>query len=82
MRGISFTMAIRIVCGFVLGCLACLVFFWKGILKSASHDHPAGPLYLMLGCGVIGSIVTAVTVPDWQRPWYKSIRDRSRDDGA
>lgn len=69
--GFLFALTVRGVCGFVLGCLACAVFFYKGILRSFSHNNTHAPFILMLLCGVIGSVVAMCQIPHWQRPWYK-----------
>jgi hypothetical protein len=74
-----FTIAVRLICGAVLGCLACFLFFWRGILRSFSHDHIQGPLLLLLLCGGVGSLIAVFTIPYWQTPWYKGIRGRDDD---
>jgi H+/Cl- antiporter ClcA len=75
-----FTIGVRFVCGIVLGCLACFLFFWKGILRSFSHDNELGPLIIMIVCGLVGGVVAIFTVPHWQTPWYKGIRGGDDDD--
>ncbi|HZR16441.1 MAG TPA: hypothetical protein VFE51_03870 [Verrucomicrobiae bacterium] len=70
------TVAVRFVCGFVLGCLACFVLFWRGILRSFSHNNSMAPLVIMIVCGVVGSLIAVFTIPHWQTPWYKGIRNR------
>jgi hypothetical protein len=66
-----FALAVRFVCGYVLGCLASAIFFWKVILRSFSHNNTHAPFILMLICGAIGSVVAMCKIPYWQRPWYK-----------
>jgi hypothetical protein len=66
---------VRSICGFVIGCMVCALFFWKGILRSFSRNNTHLPLILMLVCGVIGSIVAMCNIPYWQRPWYKRDSD-------
>ncbi len=66
-----FTVAVRFVCGVVLGGLGCLLFSWRGILRAFSHDHAYGPLVWLGLCGLAGGVVAVFTVPRWQTPWYK-----------
>jgi hypothetical protein len=73
-----FTIAVRFICGIVLGSLACFLFFWKGILRSFSHDHTRLPFILMIFCGMIGGLISVFTVPRWQTPWYKGIRGQDK----
>jgi len=70
-----FALAVRFVCGFVLGCFAYAIFFFKGILRSFSHNNTHAPFILMLICGAVGSIVAMCQIPHWQRPWYKRQTD-------
>jgi hypothetical protein len=74
-----FTITVRFVCGINLGCLACFLFAWKGILRSFSCDNARGPLILMILFGLVDGIIAVFTVPHWQRPWYKGIRGRDDD---
>jgi hypothetical protein len=70
-----FTIAVRFVCGIVLGGLACFVVSWRGILRAFSHDHTQWPLVWLGICGLVGGIVAVFTVPRWQTPWYKRNSD-------
>lgn len=74
-----FTLAVRLVCGVVLGCLVCGVIFWKGILRAFSHNDEAAPVIVLIVCGLLGGLVAIFTVPRWQTPWYKGIRVRDDD---
>jgi hypothetical protein len=66
-----FTISVRFVCGILFGALTGLLFFWRGILRSFSHDHTHWA-FLWLGiCSLTGGIVAVFTVPRWQTPWYK-----------
>jgi hypothetical protein len=76
-----FTIIVRFICGVVLGCLACFLLFWKAILRAFSHNHTHAPLVLMLLCGIVGGLIAVFTVPHWETPWYKGIRNRDNDDG-
>ena len=76
-----FTIAVRFLCGIVMGGLACFLFTWRGILRSFSHDNTRGPLIWLGLCGLIGGLVAVFTVPRWQTPWYKGIGGRDDDDG-
>jgi heme/copper-type cytochrome/quinol oxidase subunit 2 len=71
-----FTVVVRFVCGFVLGALACLLVSYRGILRAFSHDNTRTPLIWLAVCSLLGAIIAVVTVPYWQRPWYKGISDR------
>lgn len=66
-----FTIAVRFVCGAVLGGLACFLFGWRGILRSFSHENVHWPLIWLALFGLVGGIVAVFTVPRWQTPWYK-----------
>lgn len=66
-----FTIAVRFICGVVLGGLVCVLFSWKGILYSFSRNHTHGPLVWLGLCGLAGGLVAVFTVPRWQTPWYK-----------
>ena len=70
------TVLVRAVCGFVLGSIVFLLIFWKGILRSLSHNNTHAPLIVMILCGAVGGIIAVFTIPYWQTPWYKGIRDR------
>jgi hypothetical protein len=75
-----FTIAVRFICGVVLGGLACVILFYRGILRSFSHNHiRTVGIWLAIWC-VGGGLVAVFTVPKWQTPWYKGIRDRRSDD--
>lgn len=64
-------MTVRLVCGVVLGGLACFLFTWRGILTAFSQDATHGPFIWLGLCAFIGGIVAVLTVPRWQTPWYK-----------
>src|SRR5262245_47674770 len=66
-----FTIAVRFICGMVLGGVACSFFTWKGILRAFSHNDTIGPLVWLGICGLIGGVVAVFTVPRWQTPWYR-----------
>lgn len=66
-----FTIAVRFVCGVVLGGLACFAFTSSGILRAFANNHLSGPLIWLGICGVVGGFIGAFTVPHWQTPWYK-----------
>jgi hypothetical protein len=75
-----FTIAVRFVCGVVLGCLVCVLLLWKGILRSFSRNHTHEPLVIMVICGLVGGMIAVLTVPQWQRPWYKGIRSLDEEE--
>ena len=66
-----FTLAVRFVCGLVLGGLVCFLFGWRGILRAFSHDNTHWPFIWPGVCGLAGGIVAVFTIPRWQTPWYK-----------
>ncbi len=75
-----FTIAVRFICGLVLGGIVCVVLFYRGILTSFAHNHIRSvAIWLGIWC-IGGGLVAAFTVPKWQTPWYKGIRQRDWDD--
>ena len=70
-----FTLAVRFVCGMVLGSLACFFFSWRGILRAFSHNHTHIPFIWLGLCALAGSVIALFTVPRWQTPWYKRDPD-------
>ena len=70
-----FTIAVRFVCGLVLGALACFLFTWRGILQSFSRNDTYAPVLWLGLCGLVGGIVAVFTVPRWQTPWYRRDSD-------
>lgn len=76
-----FTVAVRFICGAVLGVLGSVVAAYRRILRAFSHDNLAAPIFWLAVCGVAGGVIAVFTIPCWQTPWYKGIRDRKdRDD--
>lgn len=71
-----FTVIVRFLCGTVLGAVICLVFFYKGILTAFSHNHIRVVVVWLILWVVGGGLVAVFSVPRWQTPWYKGIRDR------
>ena len=65
----------RFVGGGLLGGVACFVSSYRGILRAFSHDNTRWPLIWLAVCGLIGGLIAVFTVPHWQTPWYKGIRD-------
>lgn len=70
-----FTLAVRFLCGVILGGLACFILSWRGILRSFSHDHTQSPLIWLGLCALAGGVIAISTVPRWQTPWYKRNPD-------
>lgn len=70
-----FTVAVRLVCGFILGGLACFLIFWSGILRVSAHGRHSSVAMAAVICGLVGALVAIFTIPRWQTPWYK--RERS-----
>ncbi len=66
-----FTVAVRLLCGVVLGVLVCLLLSWGGILKVFSRGNIYVPLVWLGLYAVGGGLVAVFTVPRWQTPWYK-----------
>ena len=75
-----FTLAVRFVCGAVLGGLACVLFSYRGILRAFSHNNTRVPLIWLGFWALLGGIIAAVKTPYWQTPWYKGVRTRDEDD--
>lgn len=68
-----FTLAVRLFCGVLLGGLLCVVLSYRGILRSFSHNHMwAAGVWLGLWA-LIGGLVSVLTTPRWQTPWYQGI---------
>jgi hypothetical protein len=70
-----FTLAVRFVCGLILGGLGCFIFSWRGILRAFSHNHTHIPFIWLGLCALAGGVVALFTAPRWQTPWYKRDRD-------
>lgn len=70
-----FTLAVRFICGVVLGVLACFLFTGKGMLWAFSPNHTHAPLVWLALCTLGGGLFAVFTVPRWQRPWYKRELD-------
>ncbi len=77
-----FTVVIRFICGTVLGGLLCLLMFYRGVLRSFSHNHIWSVVVWLGLWGFGGGLVAVFTIPKWQTPWYKGIRDRNRDNDS
>lgn len=75
-----FTLVVRLVCGAFVGGLACFIFTYRGILRAFSHNDTTSPLVWLAICAAVGGIVSVFTIPHWQTPWYKGIRDRNQED--
>jgi len=75
-----FTVAVRFLCGVVLGGLACVVVTYRGLLRALSHDDVRGPLVWLGVCGLAGGVVAVLTTPHWQAPWYRGIQDQDDDE--
>jgi H+/Cl- antiporter ClcA len=74
-----FTVAVRFICGMVLGCLGLFLINWRGVLRAFSRNDMHSPLVLLVLCGLAGGIAGVFTVPHWQTPWYNGIRGRDDD---
>jgi hypothetical protein len=70
-----FTLAVRFVCGVVVGSTVCFIFTWRLILRAFSHNHTHAPVIWLALCALAGGLIAALTVPRWQRPWYKRELD-------
>lgn len=84
-----FAVFVRSICGAVLGLLVGLVlaFFGGSVRRShltRSHSplvelvqqERYGVLLILFGAAaLIGAVAAVVTIPRWQRPWYKGVLD-------
>jgi hypothetical protein len=75
-----FTLAVRFVCGVVLGAGACVIFTYRGILRAFSHDDTRAPLIVLCVSAFVGGVIAVFTTPHWQTPWYKGVRMRDEED--
>jgi hypothetical protein len=71
------TLAMRFISGGFLGCAAGFLVCFRGILRAFAHNHQHGVLLWLGLWAFIGGIIAACTVPYWERPWYKGIRDKT-----
>ena len=77
-----FTVTIRFIGGVFIGCLACVLFTYRVILREFSRDNVHGPILWLILCGLLGGVVAVFTIPYWQTPWYKGIQKRKDDNSA
>ncbi len=68
-----FTLAVRLGCGAVLGCLLCVLLGYRGILGSFSRNHIRTVEIWVSLWGIGGAVIAALTTPRWQTPWYRGI---------
>lgn len=69
-----FTLAVRLVCGVILGCLLYIIFGYRGMLRAFAHNHIKAVEIWLCVFGFGGGLVAVFTTPKWQTPWYRSIR--------
>ncbi len=90
-----FKVAVRFFCGVFVGVILGVVvgFFW-GSGGRRYHSRPAKsfivehlnrddywPVVFWVGAWGLGAgIISIFTIPHWQAPWYKGIRNRDEDD--
>jgi uncharacterized protein YrzB (UPF0473 family) len=70
-----FALAVRFVCGVVMGGVACIVLTGRGMLWAFSRNHTHAPLLWLVLCALAGGLIAIVTLPRWQKPWYKRELD-------
>lgn len=70
-----FTIAVRTVCGLLIGGLAGLLVGWRFVLRRAVHDDMRWVVLWLLTWAVSGALVAVFRIPHWQAPWYKGIGD-------
>ncbi|HWF18144.1 MAG TPA: hypothetical protein VG754_02710 [Verrucomicrobiae bacterium] len=75
-----FTLTVRFICGFILGGAACILVTFKGIMRAFANNHLLTPVIWVCVFGIAGGLVAVFTIPAWQRPWYKGIREQRRDE--
>src|SRR5215472_7551482 len=70
-----FALAVRFVCGVVMGGLACILLTGRGMLWAFSRNHTHAPILWLVLCAFAGGLIAIVTVPRWQKPWHKRDLD-------
>ena len=87
-----FAVAVRFVCGAVLGVLASIL-ICAPISRYAARRplllwvfgdeaHPRRPYYWFGAWSLGGALIAVFRIPHWQTPWYKGIRDSDDDNAA
>jgi drug/metabolite transporter (DMT)-like permease len=74
------TVVFRFIGGTLLGCLACVLFTWRGVLRAFSRNHTHWPFILLAVFGLAGGIIAVCQTPYWQTPWYKGIHGQDDSD--
>lgn len=70
-----FALAVRFVCGVVIGGVGCIVLTGRGMLWAFSHNHTHAPILWLVLCALAGGLLAIVTIPRWQKPWSKRDLD-------
>lgn len=70
-----FALAVRFVSGVVIGGVACIALTGRGMQWAFSRNHTHAPIIWLVLCALAGGLIAIVTVPRWQKPWYKRDLD-------
>jgi hypothetical protein len=73
------TVAFRFIGGMILGCGACLIFGYRGILRAFARNHISAPVIWLAVCGFVGGIIAVCKTPYWQTPWYKGMKAKDQE---
>jgi len=79
-----FSVAVRSVFGGIFGGLAGLLLLFTGRHPIAVHMGGHNALMLVAAAFVLGTLFGSIgavcTIPYWQTPWYKGVRDEKKDE--
>ena len=68
-KGFLIAVAVRLVAGAVLGCLASLLLGWRVILRTMAEGDMASVALRLAIWGGIGALICASTTPRHSWPW-------------
>jgi hypothetical protein len=77
-----FAIAVRVVCGLIIGALAGLLLGWQIVLRRAARDDMGWVVLWLLAWAAGGALVAVFRIPSWQKPWSQGIRDSNGDHGT
>jgi len=71
--GFLFTIAVRFFGGLLLGCLACVLIIYRGILRAFARNNPHGALVWLALCGLAGGLIAVFTTPSSLSDWNLTL---------